>query len=102
MKLLSLRWMMLTALRYVEESFQSLVMVNFFILNIILSFLSQGTSSPSSANAADTLSPDTPSDHDKTSDSLAAEISRDLSKLQNTATDFHFFSDTEILPGNNR
>lgn len=93
--------MILIALRCVDESFKLLVIVNFFI-NIFLLFLSQGTSSPSSTNAADTLSPDTPSDQDKTSDSLAAEISRDLSKLQNTATDFHFFSDTEILPGNNR
>ncbi|KAK3925644.1 Phosphatidate phosphatase LPIN3 [Frankliniella fusca] len=66
----------------------------------------QGTSSsPSSSTAADTISVDTPTsptDHSKASSSLAAEISRDLSKMQDSSTDFHFFSDTEILPGNNR
>ncbi|KAJ1532045.1 hypothetical protein ONE63_000676 [Megalurothrips usitatus] len=62
------------------------------------------SSSPSSSTAADTMSVDTPTspvDHNKASASLAAEISRDLSNMQNSSTDFHFFSDTEILPGNN-
>ncbi|XP_034252900.1 phosphatidate phosphatase LPIN3 isoform X3 [Thrips palmi] len=60
--------------------------------------------SPSSSTAADTISIDSPTsslDHNKASANLAAEISRDLSKVQNSATDFHFFSDTETLPGNN-
>lgn len=61
--------------------------------------------SPSSSTAADTISIDSPTssaDHNKASANLAAEISRDLSKVQSSATDFHFFSDTETLPGNNR
>ncbi|XP_052124373.1 phosphatidate phosphatase LPIN3 isoform X2 [Frankliniella occidentalis] len=67
--------------------------------------LQRTSPSPSSSTAADTMSADTPSspsDLSKAAASLAAEISRDLSKLQDSSTDFHFFSDTEILPGNNR
>ncbi|KAE8745929.1 hypothetical protein FOCC_FOCC007446 [Frankliniella occidentalis] len=66
--------------------------------------LQRTSPSPSSSTAADTMSADTPSspsDLSKAAASLAAEISRDLSKLQDSSTDFHFFSDTEILPGNN-